>query len=199
MVALFFNWLGGWTIVSRNIIKETSQPVEGYNKREITGSFDKNEFTLIHGHAMTELYDKMGFDQIHFYCRKKSVGRVISLVTKNDTAGHEVVRFFTDKKFAKTTFPGACGSYEVLPEDTSILSQNCTEWGDNGDQWAAETSKGQYRLCKSPISARSGKHVFGFYTNDFDDLKNGNISYISCDDAMFSPSTPGDVIQISVR
>jgi len=37
--------------------------------------------------------NKMGFHQINFYCHKKSVGRVVSIMAKNNTAGQQVVRY----------------------------------------------------------------------------------------------------------
>jgi len=106
---------------------------------------------------MLDILNKMGFHQMHFYCIKKSVGRVVNIITKNNTAGQQVVRYFTDDAFAKTTFPDACGSFDRLPEDTSILAQNCAKWGKDSagkvevNKWSRDGANGGDRLASIPI------------------------------------------------
>jgi hypothetical protein len=102
---------------------------------------------------MLKITKKMGFHQIHFYCHKQSVGRVVSIMTKNNTAGQQVdVRYFTDDAFASTTFPDVCGSFDRLPEDTSILAQDCAKWGMDAnkkvqvDKWGSKSWNGPGRL-----------------------------------------------------
>ncbi|KAK3732774.1 hypothetical protein QZH41_019197 [Actinostola sp. cb2023] len=136
------NKSGGWTIVKRTILQSATLPNEKvYNTYDVISAFSQNDQNIVPtGTAMMDILNKMGFHQIHFYCYKKSVGRVVSIMTKNNTAGQQVVRYFTDDAFAKTTFPDACGSFDRLPEDTSILAQNCDRWGKD--------SKGRVQVNK---------------------------------------------------
>ncbi|KAK3739207.1 hypothetical protein QZH41_006708 [Actinostola sp. cb2023] len=87
---------GGWTIVKRTILQSTSTPA--FKNRRSTydviadfGNHSQNVKPL--GAAMLDILNKMGFHQIHFYCHKKSVGRVVSIMTKNNTAGQQVGRY----------------------------------------------------------------------------------------------------------
>ncbi|KAK3722558.1 hypothetical protein QZH41_011353, partial [Actinostola sp. cb2023] len=122
---------GGWTIVKRIILQSPKKPSKTfYHTYDVISAFSKyNQNVVPTGAAMLDILNKMGFHQIHFYCNKKSVGRVVNIMTKNNTAGQQVVRYFTDDAFAKTTFPDACGSFDRLSEDTSILANNCAKWG----------------------------------------------------------------------
>ncbi|KAK3747291.1 hypothetical protein QZH41_010825 [Actinostola sp. cb2023] len=103
----------GWTIVKRTVLQSTTLPNHlVYRTYDVISAFDKYDQNVVPiGAAMLDILNKMGFHQIHFYCHKKSVGRVVSIMTKNNTAGQQVVRYFTDDAFAKTTFPDACGSF----------------------------------------------------------------------------------------
>ncbi|KAK3732771.1 hypothetical protein QZH41_006931 [Actinostola sp. cb2023] len=189
---------GGWTIVKRTILQSTSPPavITKYSTYDVISAFgnnDKNVKPL--GAAMLDILNKMGFHQIHFYCHKKSVGRVVSIMTKNNTAGHQVVRYFTDDAFAKTTFPDACGSFERLPEDTSILAQKCDKWGsDNSgnvevNKWGANNNNGPGRLPSRPFII-DGAILHGFGSD-----------LVICDDNIESPQplTAKDNLRISVR
>ena len=147
------------------------------------------------GTAMLDILNKMGFHQIHFYCHKKSVDRVVSIMTKNNTAGQQVVRYFTDDAFAKTTFPDACGSFDRLPEDTSIMAQNCDKWGKDSagkvqvNQWGWHGNRGGGRLSTFP---------FVMYGTTVHNL---GLDPFTCDDSFESPQprNANDKIRISVR
>ncbi|KAK3750849.1 hypothetical protein QZH41_007652 [Actinostola sp. cb2023] len=161
---------GGWTIVKRTILQSTSPPKHATtysNYKVIAAALDTNKNTVPLGAAMLDILNKMGFHQIHFYCHKKSVGRVVSIMTKNNTAGQQVVRYFTDDAFAKTTFPDACGSFDRLPEDTSILAQNCDKWGKDSagtvqvNKWGYYGKHGVGRVSYRPF-AMHGATLHGF-------------------------------------
>jgi len=109
----FKNASGGWTIVKRTVLQSQTLPsLTVYKTYNVIFAFSKYDQNVVPtGTAMLDIINKMGFHHIHFYCHKKSVGRVVSIMTKNDTAGQQVVRYFTDDAFALTTFPDACGSY----------------------------------------------------------------------------------------
>ncbi|KAK3739208.1 hypothetical protein QZH41_006709 [Actinostola sp. cb2023] len=189
---------GGWTIVKRTILQSTSTPA--FKNRRSTydviadfGNHSQNVKPL--GAAMLDILNKMGFHQIHFYCHKKSVGRVVSIMTKNNTAGQQVVRYFTNDAFAKTTFPDACGSFDRLPEDTSILAQNCDKWGRDYsgnvqvNKWGWQGNRGPARLSSRPF-AMHGATLHGFGNDPF-----------MCDDSFEfrHPLNANDTWRVSVR
>ncbi|KAK3746299.1 hypothetical protein QZH41_020076 [Actinostola sp. cb2023] len=148
---------GGWTIVKRTVLQSQTLPsLTVYKTYNVISAFSKYDQNVVPtGTAMLDILNKMGFNQIHFYCHKKSVDRVVSIMTKNNTAGQQAVRYFTDNAFAKTTFPDACGSFDRLPEDTSILAQNCDKWGKD--------SAGKYKSTNGVdmgIEAADGCRLF---------------------------------------
>jgi hypothetical protein len=153
--------------------------------------------------AMSDILQKMGFHQIHFYCYKKSVGRVVSIMTKNNTAGQQVVRFFTyPTEGATTNFPDACGSFDRLPEDTSILAQNCGKWGeDQGlnkeiNKWGYYSFHGDMRLGTIPFQIKTlPKHFYGYSDPPSFPIR----AY--CDDNYDTPDpyNANDIWRVSVR
>jgi hypothetical protein len=184
---------GGWTKVVRTVqIEIIALPHEKVYTYEVIAKYNVNDKSVTPtGQAMSDILQKMGFHQIHFYCHKKSVGRVVSIMTNNNTAGQQVVRYFTDDAFAQTTFPDACGSFDTLPEDTSFLAKNCQKWGkdESGsieiDKWGWKGKYGLRRLVTQPF--RMTQFVFGYNTGS-----------PFCDDA--SPTIDiNDTWQISVR
>ncbi|KAK3734209.1 hypothetical protein QZH41_013294 [Actinostola sp. cb2023] len=98
---------GGWTIVKITILQSVKLPSKiSYDTYDVISAFRKYDQNVVPtGAAMLDILNKMGFHQMHFYCIKKSVGRLVNIITKNNTAGQQVVRYFTDDAFAKTTFP----------------------------------------------------------------------------------------------
>ncbi|XP_031559046.1 uncharacterized protein LOC116295393, partial [Actinia tenebrosa] len=122
---------GGWTKIKRLYLKNPSSlEIKDYNTYRIIGQYNNNDRSVLPtSKALLDIHQKMGFHQIHFYCYKKSVGRVVSIMTKNDTAGQHVIHFFMTLGEVSSVFPTACGSFDRLPEDTSILAQNCSLWG----------------------------------------------------------------------
>ncbi|KAK3737280.1 hypothetical protein QZH41_019807 [Actinostola sp. cb2023] len=166
---------GGWTIVKRKILQNATLPSgQLYYTYDVISAFSKYDQNVVPtGKAMLDILNKMGFHQIHFYCHKKSVGRVVSIMTKNNTAGQQVVRYFTDDAFALTTFPDVCGSFDRLPEDTSILAQNCDKWGKDSagkvqvNKWGHYPSNGEGRLVSYPIVIlTTPARGFGFRLGD---------------------------------
>jgi hypothetical protein len=177
-----------------DLILDTYKVIEEYNRT------DKS--VIPKSSAMLEILQKMGFHQIHFYCHKKSVGRVVSIMTKNDTAGQQVVRYFTDDAFASSkAFPAACGSFDRLPEDTSFLGQKCSKWGRDSSgstdvgKWGGKDFYGPVRIVGRPFQIVSSP-TYGFAYQ-----KIPSNDYRLCDDALFAPepSQAGDKWQISVR
>ncbi|KXJ10612.1 hypothetical protein AC249_AIPGENE26268 [Exaiptasia diaphana] len=108
---------------------QAKKPEQDKNKKfEKEKSEDEGEGRRIQLTALKNLGNDMGFHQLRFRCRKKSINRTIHIMTTNNTAGHKVLDHF----LVKATWPTACGSFERLQDDKSILAQNCLKWGRNG-------------------------------------------------------------------
>ncbi|KAK3728177.1 hypothetical protein QZH41_019024, partial [Actinostola sp. cb2023] len=188
---------GGWTVVKRLILGSTAIPpaeeLSTYQAISRYASNDKN--IIVTGAAMKDILDKMGFHQIHFYCHKKSVGRVVSIATRNNTAGKLVVRYFTDDAWAAINFPDACDSFDRLPKDSSEISQTCALWGKEkiglnwrSNKWGYYGWYGGKRLITRPFALGDLKHIYGFSPGNCDDSGDSPLPY-----------TVGDTWRISVR
>jgi len=106
-----------------------------------------NQFLLRNG--FKQLKQNMGFTQIRFYCFKKERGRVFHIMTKTNTKGANVVKFFT----TSDTMPVACGSFTRLPSDNSSLAANCDKWGyPTANRWGHSAMLTDDRLFKRPLT-----------------------------------------------
>lgn len=192
---------GGWTIVKKTVLQTTSPAIRPneFDDFHVVEEYHRNDVDVLPNvNAMSSIIQLLGFHQIHFYCYKKSVGRKVSIMTKKNTAGQQVLRYFTERDFG---FPNACGSFEQLPEDTSILAQHCEKWGRNSsidievDKWGSWQFKGVKKMVTRPFAMEgSNKHAFGMYHVLI------GLIYTCDDDAdAVSPYNPGDTLQISVR
>ena len=141
---------------------------------------------------LLQLQNEIGFNQLRFYCHKKKVGTVFHIMTNINPLGEAVVKYFIDDKVISTQ-PQACGSYTVLPDDNSTLSQYCSKLGWNGThadgKWAANWATGVNRILQS-ITRREDKYRFYSFPHRRD-----------CDDYESEESslTPGDSWAIFVR
>ena len=96
--------------------------------------------------GMRELRSRVSFTQLRFHCRKQQQGRTFHVKTAANSSGEAVVGFFggdTD------VIPKACGSFEKLKGDNSVLASRCAEWGrENGayhvGKWGHEGHKELY-------------------------------------------------------
>ena len=115
--------------------------------REILPNYNSNN-QFLKRNGFNQLKIDMGFTQIRFYCYKKKRGRVFHIMTNKNTKGANAVRFFTDSD----TMPAACGSFTRLPDDNSVLSQNCANWGHpTTNRWGHENNRNDKRLYTRPI------------------------------------------------
>ncbi|XP_031572506.1 fibrinogen-like protein A [Actinia tenebrosa] len=185
---------GGWTIIKRTIFQTTTPPqnlrIKDYRVISEFNTNDRNIFPT--SKAFLDILQKMGFHQIHYYCYKKSVGRVVSIRTRNDTIGHQVVRYFTDDNFAMSNFVAACESFDRLPEDTSVLGQNCAKWNKDTGTWGKTI--GSSRTMTKPFYIKAS-NTYGCNVNPPD------VDYCACDDDYSTPLSYNsqDRWQISVR
>ena len=108
---------------------------------------------------------------------------------------HECYMYFTDNAFAKTTFPDACGSFDRLPEDTSILAQNCDKWGKVS---AGKVQVNQWGWHGKSDGGRLSTFPFVMYGTTVHSL---GLDPFTCDDSFESPQprNANDKIRISVR
>ena len=113
-------------------------------------------------------------------------------MTKNNTAGHNVVKYYTDDQYAASVIPDACGSFTRLPQDTSVLAQYCKKWGNPKGTWGKNDRRGYLRLANAPFHIGES-NAFIMYSR---------INEFSCDDPIQTNTdhlTKGDSLIISVR
>ena len=133
--------------------------------------------------AVARLQNLLHFTQIRFKCSKPTSRKSIDLATATNGLGAKAVKFFTGK-MPKGKFPKACGSFVIFPEDHSVLSKKCSQWGNISGQfktgtWGCDTcdKKGKER--------RTVRHLFFVaYKNHFQ-LNGGRWE---CDD--YNTGTP---------
>ena len=117
-------------------IEETYAGVSRYSSNRMVLSPD----------GMRELRSRMSFTQLRFHCRKEQHGRTFHVKTAANSSGEAVARFFAG---VTDVFPKACGSFEKLKGDNSVLASRCAEWGmENGvyhvGKWGHEGHKVLY-------------------------------------------------------
>ena len=154
--------VGGWTLIYRAIFQTSDKEILPAtfvdNYRNIS---DYGQNQLVPVTVLNQLRQDMGFNQMRFYCHKKLVSRTVHIMTKGSLEGEMVIRYFTNS----TERPVSCGSFTVLPDDISIASQQCSQWGIDSQgsmdqKWGTDRNKGENRLNIEPVFARLGsKHI----------------------------------------
>ena len=143
---------GGWLLISRFIMKTRhSLSDEKKTSNSYKAILPKYSFNnqYLQRKGFNQLKQDMGFTQIRFYCFKKERGRVFHIMTKQDTKGANVVKFFT----ASNATPVACGSFTRLPDDNSSLAVNCGKWGyPNKNRWGHSSFLTEDRIFKRPFT-----------------------------------------------
>ena len=142
------------------------------------------------GTALLQLRNEIGFKQLRFYCHKKKVGTVVHFMTKLNSLGEAVLKFFTEESVTSTK-PQACDSYTVLSDDNSTLTEDCTNlgWTSADGTWATRSNTKDNRIMKA-ILRRGAFHRFASRPNkrDCDDYHSEDVSL-----------SPGDTWAIFVR
>ena len=115
------------------------------NTYEGVSRYSSNKMVLSPG-GMRELRSRISFTQLRFHCHKQQHGRTFHVKTAANSSGEAVVRFFAGDT---DVFPKACGSFEKLKGDNSVLASRCAEWGKkNGafhvGKWGHEGQKELY-------------------------------------------------------
>ena len=106
----------------------------------------RNNRLVLSPDGMRELRSRISFTQLRFHCRKQQHGRTFHVKTAANSSGEAVARFFAGDT---DVFPKACGSFEKLKGDNSVLASRCAEWGmENGvyhvGKWGHEGHKVLY-------------------------------------------------------
>ena len=106
----------------------------------------RNNRLVLSPDGMRELRSRISFTQLRFHCRKEQHGRTFHVKTAANSSGEAVARFFAG---VTDVFPKACGSFEKLKGDNSVLASRCAEWGmENGvyhvGKWGHEGHKVLY-------------------------------------------------------
>lgn len=187
--------IGGWTLIRRVELPDSNPNAHG--RTDVVNDYRAiskyNVFTQnVEVPALQKLRLVMGFDQLRYRCHKKSIGRTLHILTTNDSAGHRVLDHF----LVQPTWPTACNSFRRLPDDTSILSQNCAKWGHYGgsalvNRWGRSTNTGNWRIYNNAITWE-GQHKVVFYQGsdyECDDIKGG----------VYGALNAGDMWELYVR
>ena len=134
---LIYNVIAGGTVPPSNLnIENTYAGVSRYSSNRMVLSPD----------GMRELRSRISFTQLRFHCGKQQHGRTFHVKTVANSSGEAVARFFAGDTIV---FPKACGSFEKLKGDNSVLASRCVEWGrENGayhvGKWGHEGHKELY-------------------------------------------------------
>ena len=143
----------------------------------------------VNDRALLQLKRLIKFTQLRYFCHQNSTGRIFHIMTKRNLAGKTAVRYLIENA---QTRPPACGSFERLPDDNSILAANCNNWGNNGtcskcNKWGHPNNRQAYRLYNSPIFWE-GKSYVKF-----------NPKSLACDGFSNASVSKGDKWQLFVR
>ena len=138
--------------------------------------------------GMQELRSRISFTQLRFHCHKQQHGRTFHIKTAANASGEAVVGFFggdTD------VFPKACGSFEKLKGDNSVLASRCVEWGKEN---------GTYRVGKWGHEGHKELYIFSaFIVGSCHWLTWQSSNKWLCDDDLATNVTSGDFWRIYVR
>ena len=140
--------------------------------------------------ALLQLKRLIKFTQLRYFCHQNSTGRIFHIMTKSNQAGEAAVRYLIEDR--KISRPPACGSFERLPDDNSILAVNCNKWGTNGkcsecNKWGHTEHRNAYRVYNNPIFWE-GKSYVSF-----------NPESLACDGLSNASLSEGDQWQLFVR
>ena len=144
----------------------------------------------VNDRALLQLKRVIKFTQLRYFCHQNSTGRIFHIMTKRNQAGEAAVRYLIEDR--KISRPPACGSFEPLPDDNSILAANCNKWGNNVkcskcNKWGHPNYPRAYRIYNNPIFWAGKSYV------------NFNPKSLACDGFSDAPLSEGDKWQLLVR
>ena len=179
-------FLGGWTLVAQTLMRSSnfSRTIIRSKKLKDISSYASGK-VRVRVNALLRLQ----FTQLRFYCHQNSTGRIFHIMTKRNPAGKAAVHYLIE---SPRTRPPACGSFEALPDDNSILAANCIKWGNDGrcsecNKWGNAAHPNGYRLYLNPVFWK-GKSYVNFHPKD-----------LACDGFSNASLSKGDKWQLFVR
>ncbi|KAL9978221.1 hypothetical protein ACROYT_G015716 [Oculina patagonica] len=184
---------GGWTAIQMMSFTQSNLRLQDKIHSDFYSLSNYSDHHLTVSSTVLQLIkNEMGFKQLRFYCYKKKVGAVFHIMTNLNLLGEAVVEYFIDDNLASTR-PQACGSYTILPDDNSTMSEDCSKLGWNGThtdgKWSKSVATGRYRIWQA-IHRHSDRHRFYSFPwgRDCDDWESGEDSL-----------SPGDTWALFVR
>ena len=170
---------GGWLLIYNIVIDGTSSTPStlGIETSYRGISHYNNNNMLLATSALKELRSHLSFTQLRFHCNKQAEHRTFHVATLANVPGETVVKYFSRQTDA---MPNACGSFETLPGDNSVIADHCMGWGKDGDfhvgKWGHE---GMRELYKFPAFVYPDFHwatnpEFGWDRWECDDVGNSN-------------------------
>lgn len=168
----------------------TKNAVLDDNYRSISNYTDN--FLFVSKKAVKQLREAVNIKQLRWYCYKKQQGSIFHVMTKNDSAGYDVLDYFLLSPDLRAT---ACDSFIRLPDDNSTLSQNCAEWGHNGthdevNEWGYYSHSGDWRLYREVSRWTAEQKSFSLRPQT---------QYWCDDEADTSSVSPGDTWELYAR
>ena len=149
--------------------------------------YNNNRMVLSPG-GMRKLRSCISFTQLRFHCRKQQHGRTFHVKTAANSSGEAVARFFAGDT---DVFPKACGSFEKLKGDNSILASRCVEWGRENDT---------YRVGKWGHEGQKELYIYSaFIVNTYHWITWPSSNAWQCDDSFENIVISGDFWRIYVR
>ena len=185
LLQIYLN-VGGWTLIKRTKLR-SSTPLDASKRTSATDYRDLSNYhfnnQLVSSPVLLQLKRDMGFDQMRFYCFKKSVGRVLHIMTKLNPEGEAVVNYFTASPAPAR--PNCANSFTRLPDDTSKVSREC---GSNlkWTSWSSSDATGNMRVYYRVIVTSANYKVQ--LTPDF-----------LCDENSAPSVDAGDTFEVFVR
>ena len=177
-------------MVAQTLMTSSIRPTEMIKSRNLRNisSYASGKVRVETGELL-ELQRLIKFTQLRFFCHQKSTGRIFHIMTKRNPAGKAAVHYLIK---SSTTRPQACGSFEALPNDNSILVANCNKWGNNGrcsgsNKWGSAGYPDGYRVYNNPVFWKGKSYV------------NFNPKFLACDGFSNAPLSKGDKWQLFVR
>ena len=178
-------FLGGWTLVAQTLVRSSNFSraiIHSRNLKDIS-SYASGE-VRVRVDALLRLQERIKFTQLRFFCHQKSTGRIFHIMTKRNPAGKAVVHYMIKSSKPR---PPACGSFEALPDDNSILAANCNNWGKNGNKWGNAENRNGYRVYNNPVFWKDKIYV------------NFHPESLACDGSSNASLSEGDKWQLFVR
>ena len=186
-----FTSLGGWTLIKQTKLQSSTPLTTLIEVDKYTYISEQVENRVVRVSALLQLKIDMGFDQLRFYCHKKSVARTFHIMTKRNAAGLDAFRYLIVNPSPRAQ---ACSSFTALPDDTSMLSKNCGKWGYAKNGGGKEvnlighsSNTGPLRLYYK-VALWSGNYYTAFLPKDY-----------WCDDDTKAALSAGDTFEIYVR